>query len=304
MKFAALDLECATSEVGNICEVGAVVFENGVEVKRMRSLVRPEIEEFGDWQRWNFDYTLKDALKAKRFPEVWSEVMGLIQDLPVVAHNAGMVECKHLAHAFSHHAMHENHSPSFFCTLELARNQWPDLKKHGVKHVARHFGWNLDHHNPESDARICAQIVQKVYEERKIEGWVRLVNDMHWTEHHVPQFQNRLTISSKGKGPRSRADYIQELVSWKPTVELDELKVGNQFVLSGFEHSKKVKLRNLGVKQGLINRRFIKQGIDFLVADEKMGSSKYAKCVLSKIPIISEQRFIDLIQQLKSSKSS
>ncbi|MDA0913101.1 MAG: exonuclease domain-containing protein [Bacteroidetes bacterium] len=304
MKFAALDLECATSEVGNICEVGVVVFENGAEVNRMRSLVRPEIEEFGDWQRWNFDYSLKDTLKANRFPVVWSQVMELIQGLPVVAHNAGMVECKHLARAFSHHAMHDEHSPSFFCTLELARNQWPDLAKHGVKHVARHFGWNLDHHNPESDARICAQIVQKVYEERKVEGWDRLVDELHWTEHHVPQFQSRLTITSKSKVPRSRADYIQELVSWKPTAELDELQVGNQFVLSGFEQSKKVKLRSLGVKQGLINRRFIKQGIDFLVADEKMGSSKYAKCVQSKIPIISEQQFIELIQQLQSNKSS
>ena len=50
MKFAALDLECATSDVGNICEVGLVIFDEGQEVSRFRSLVRPVVEAFGDWQ--------------------------------------------------------------------------------------------------------------------------------------------------------------------------------------------------------------------------------------------------------------
>ena len=32
MRYAALDLECATSDTGNICEVGVVLMENGQEV--------------------------------------------------------------------------------------------------------------------------------------------------------------------------------------------------------------------------------------------------------------------------------
>ena len=38
MRYAALDLECATSDTGNICEVGVVLLENGQEVGRYLSL--------------------------------------------------------------------------------------------------------------------------------------------------------------------------------------------------------------------------------------------------------------------------
>ena len=58
MRYAALDLECATSDTGNICEVGVVLMENGQEVGRYRSLVRPVVESLGYWQRLNLDYGL------------------------------------------------------------------------------------------------------------------------------------------------------------------------------------------------------------------------------------------------------
>ena len=66
-RFVALDLECATSDVGNICEIGLVVMEDGMEVSKFRSLVRPVVEAFGDWQRWNFSYNLQDTLASVEF---------------------------------------------------------------------------------------------------------------------------------------------------------------------------------------------------------------------------------------------
>ena len=207
MRYAALDLECATSDTGNICEVGVVLMENGQEVGRYRSLVRPVVESFGDWQRWNFDYSLKDTLKAPAFPAIWEEVKRLIGDAPVVAHNAGVVECKHLGHAFSFHGLDAASGPVFYCTLELAKGHWTELPKHGIKHVARHFQWKLDHHNPESDARICAAIVEEVAKEQGTDAWDALVTSTHWTAHRIPQYQGRIKIAAKPTGPRTRADY-------------------------------------------------------------------------------------------------
>ena len=91
MRFAAIDLECATSDTGNVCEVGVVVMEDRKEVGRFRSRVRPAIAEFGDWQRWNLPYTLKDVMQAPSFVEVWEELRPLIGDSPLVAHNASTV---------------------------------------------------------------------------------------------------------------------------------------------------------------------------------------------------------------------
>lgn len=291
MRYAALDLECATSDTGNICEVGAVIMENGQEVERFRSLVRPVVEAFGDWQRWNFDYSLKDTMKAPSFPEVWAQVAELIGDSPVVAHNAGVVECKHLGHAFSFHGMDAEPAPQFFCTLELARTQWSDLQKHGIKHVARHFGWKLDHHNPESDARVCAAIVEQVAQEQGAEEWEVLVKKNRWVNHRIPKFPSKIKIASKPSGVRSRTDYMHELVAWKPTQPLAHFQKGMRFILSGFDASAKGKLRELGVKQGLQYKRYLKGGVDFLVADKKMGASKYATCVDKEIPILSESEF-------------
>ena len=291
MRYAALDLECATSDTGNICEVGVVLMENGQEVGRYRSLVRPVVESFGDWQRWNFDYGLKDTLKAPAFPAIWEEVKLLIGDAPVVAHNAGVVECKHLGHAFSFHGLDAASGPVFYCTLELAKGHWTELPKHGIKHVARHFQWKLDHHNPESDARICAAIVEEVAKEQGTHAWDALVTSNQWTAHRIPQYQGRIKIAAKPTGPRTRADYAHQLIAWKPTVPLAQMAPGLRFILSGFDHAAKSKLREAGIRKGLHYKRYIKGGIDFLVADAKMGVSKYATCVEKQIPILSEAEF-------------
>lgn len=291
MRYAALDLECATSDTGNICEVGVVLMENGQEVGRYRSLVRPVVESFGDWQRWNFDYGLKDVLKAPAFPAIWEEVERMIGDAPVVAHNAGVVECKHLGHAFSFHGLETASGPVFYCTLELAKGHWQEMPKHGIKHVARHFQWRLDHHNPESDARICAAIVEEVAKEQALEDWNALVKANRWTAHRIPHYHSRIKIAARPTRPRTRADYAHDLVVWKPTVPLPQIEPGQRFILSGFDYSSKAKLREAGLQKGLQYKRYIKGGVDFLVADAKMGVSKYATCVEKEIPILSRAEF-------------
>ncbi|HBL38386.1 MAG TPA: hypothetical protein DDZ19_04770 [Flavobacteriales bacterium] len=299
LSFAALDLECATSDVGNICEVGLVIIEGGEEVRKFRSLVHPVVESFGDWQRWNFDYTLNDTLKAPSFAEVWATAKSLIGDLPVVAHNATEVECKHLGHAFSMHGLDAAESPTFYCTLELARAQWPDLPKHGIKHVAKHFGWALDHHNPESDARVCGSIVQEACSNRGLNDWAELVNAMRLHSHRVPLYKTKLSIKKKSTKPLQRSEYLHELVAWERTSKPKEFRTGQQFVLSGFDQSKKAELRKAGANKGLVYKRYLKGAVDFLVADERMGASKYAKCQAQEIPILTEAQFVEALKDLR-----
>lgn len=292
LKYAAIDLECATSDTGNICEIGLVLMENGQETFSFRSLVKPVVPAFGDWQRWNLSYSLKDALSAPSFAEVWSRVSEQIKGVPLIAHNASQVECKHLGHAFSHHQMKDEASAPFYCTLELARKSWPDIEKHGIKSLARLYGWELDHHNPESDARVCSAVVERVASEKEITSWEELVEKSQWNRHVIPQFQSRLIVRAKYAAPKKRSDYVHELVSWKPTFKLESMSKGQSYVISGFDNAQKQELRMLGSKAGLLNRRSVNPRIDFLVADEKMGSAKYGRCVEYKIPILSKEEFL------------
>jgi len=185
----------------------------------------------------------------------------------------------------------------------LAKGHWTELPKHGIKHVARHFKWKLDHHNPESDARICAAIAEQVAKEQGIAAWDALVKANRWTAHRVPHYHSQIKIVAKPTGSRTRPDYAQELVAWKPTAPLPQMESGQRFILSGFDHSSKSKLREAGMKKGLLYKRYIKGGIDFLVADAKMGVSKYATCVDKQIPILSEAEFKAALSKLKNERN-
>ena len=300
-RFVALDLECATSDIGNICEIGLVVMENGVEVNQYRSLVRPVVEAFGDWQRWNFSYNLQDTLAAPTFPEIWANIQPLIKDCPLIAHNASMVECKHLSAAFVHHNLLEEEKPIMFCTLELARKGWPDLEKHGIKSVAKHFEWQLDHHNPESDARVCASIVTQVMLDKGFDAWESLVVGMNWQEHTLRTqgfHPLRTTPRKQIRRKKTHDDYLKELVSWSPTVDIQALKPGQRFILSGFSPKRKKELQTLARRKGLLYKRYISPGLNFLVADSKMGASKYERCKTQSVPIWSEDEFLSALENL------
>lgn len=300
-RFVALDLECATSDVGNICEIGLVVIEDGVEVSQYRSLIRPVIEAFGDWQRWNFSYNLQDTLSSPTFPEVWAVVQPLIKGSPLIAHNASMVECKHLAAAFVHHDLLDEEMPVMFCTLDLARKGWPDLEKHGIKSVAKHFKWQLDHHNPESDARVCASIVNQIMEEREFDSWDSLVEGVNWQQHGL-RTQGVHPLKSTGRKQirrkKTHEDYTKELVSWSRTVPIQQIIPGQRFILSGFSPKKKKDLQQLAHSKGLLYKRYISPGLDFLVADEKMGAAKYERCKNQAVPIWSEEEFMSALNDL------
>jgi DNA polymerase-3 subunit epsilon len=300
LKYAAIDLECATSDVGNICEIGLVIMENGKEIFSFRSLVRPVVPVFGDWQRWNLSYSLRDTLSAPSFSEVWSRVSDQIKGVPLIAHNASEVECKHLGHAFSHHQMQDESAAPFYCTLELARKAWPDIEKHGIKSLARLFDWELDHHNPESDARVCSAVVERIASENGTQSWDELVAKNQWQRHSIPQFQNRLIVRAKHASPKKRSDYIQDLITWKPTLKLDTMAKGQSYVISGFDNAQKQELRMRGSKAGLMNRRSVNPRVDFLVADEKMGAAKYGRCLEYKIPIISKEEFLSQLPALEN----
>ncbi len=159
-KFLALDLEAATSQFGNICEIGCVIFDQGVEVWSYESLVKPITPEFGKWQGWNLPYKLADIMKAPDFEEVWGEIMEEGMGLPIVAHNAIQVERRHLLAAFDHIDKRRwGRDLEFVCSLENARLAWPLLPKHGLKPLCKELDIELDHHKALSDARACGEVL-------------------------------------------------------------------------------------------------------------------------------------------------
>ena len=189
-----------------------------------------------------------------------------------------------MGHAFSFHGLDAASGPVFYCTLELAKVHWTELPKHGIKHVARHFNWKLDHHNPESDARICSAIVEEVAKEQGTHAWDALVTSNQWTAHHIPQYQGHIKIAAKPTGPRKRADYAHELIAWKPTVPLEQMAPGQRFILSGFDHAAKSKLREAGIRKGLHTNGTSREGLTSWSRMPKWGFRSTRRAWKSKSP--------------------
>ena len=81
----------------------------------------------------------------------------------VAAHNATF-DISVLVAALNHYSLAV---PQFqvIDSLTVARRTWPDLPNHKLDTVARRLRCELRHHDAESDARVCAQILLQADQE-------------------------------------------------------------------------------------------------------------------------------------------
>ena len=158
--FVAFDLETTglRPEKDTIIEIGAVLFENGKEVKRYQSFadphrpLDPEIVKLTGIT----DAMLKDAPDIS---QVLPEFLKFVGDRVLVAHNAGFdtsfvrSECAKLGIEYSLTSVD---------TLPLARQLMPQLGRHKLDTVSKALKLPaFNHHRASDDANICGLIMTK-----------------------------------------------------------------------------------------------------------------------------------------------
>lgn len=86
-RFTAIDFETAQPQRNSICQVGLVVFENGIIVDSLNILVQPPQNAY--WSKFIdvHGITPADTKYAPTFDEVWHKVLPFIEFQNVVAHN-------------------------------------------------------------------------------------------------------------------------------------------------------------------------------------------------------------------------
>ncbi len=159
-RFAAIDFETADFGRDSACAVAIVIAENGKIVKKVCSLVRPPRRDFV------FSYlhgiTWQDVAKKPTFKELWPELKNLFVDVDfIAAHNASFD--RSVLHACCDMHGHKPPLDKYVCTMKLARRLW-DIRPTKLSDVCRHFDIQLTHHEAESDALACANIVLKAAE--------------------------------------------------------------------------------------------------------------------------------------------
>lgn len=156
-RFACLDFETSNGFRDSVCSIGLVIVENKVITEKFYTLVNPLTTYFNKYCVQTHGITYKDVIKSPTFEEVWTEVDEMINDSPIVAHNASFEKSciKSCGDKFGTNTKYE-----YICTLQLARKYLTELKSHKLNYVCEAYNIRLkNHHNALADAEACAKIL-------------------------------------------------------------------------------------------------------------------------------------------------
>ncbi len=161
--FAAIDFETANQHPSSVCSVGLVIVRNRQIVEKFYSLIYPRPDFFTIWTTRIHGLTMRDVEDAPSFPDVWAQIVPLIEGLPFVAHNSPFDE-RCLKAVFKEYRMDYPENYHFLCTCRAARKQLGNnLANHQLHTVAQYCGYDLRaHHHALADAEACAVIALKL----------------------------------------------------------------------------------------------------------------------------------------------
>ncbi|MFF2557386.1 exonuclease domain-containing protein [Nocardia sp. NPDC058058] len=159
LSFAAIDVETANSSRGSICAVGVAIVREGVRLATHSWLCRPprSVDFFSHHNirvhGISAGMVADQPVFAARFPEV----LDVVADLPLVAHNAGF-DSGAIREACRHSGI-DSPSWDFSCSLAMSRRHL-DLDSYRLPDVADALDISLlTHHDAAADATAAADIV-------------------------------------------------------------------------------------------------------------------------------------------------
>jgi DNA polymerase-3 subunit epsilon len=180
LDFAAIDFETAGPSAASACSVGVVTVEDGRVVDRVGWLIRPPAghDVFSEWNVRIHGITPDQVVGAAGWAEQMSDLLDVIGDRPVVAHNArfdmGVVRAACFASGVLTPPL------DYFCSLRVARRTYA-LTSYRLPVAAMAAGFeDFRHHDALADAEACAAIVvhaARRHGAQDVEGLLDAVGD-------------------------------------------------------------------------------------------------------------------------------
>lgn len=155
VRFAALDFETADYGRDSACALSIVVVENDTITDVWTTLIRPPRRDFV------FTYlhgiAWEHVKNQPSFCELWPDIKRKVEGVSfVAAHNAAFD--RSVLRACCETAAIQPVKSTFVCTVRAARSIW-GFHPATLADVCRQLRITLRHHDAESDARACAQIL-------------------------------------------------------------------------------------------------------------------------------------------------
>lgn len=167
VRFVSIDFETANSSPLSACSIGVVVFQDGVPVKKLASLIKPP-DEYGTFNWYNIKiHKIKQQMvvDAPTFDQIWSCIQEDIAGSIVVCHNA-VFDTSVLRRLLEYYRI-EVPEFRYICTVKVSKKLWPQLENHKLDTVSEALGIQLNHHEALSDSMACGCILVKAMEEQQ-----------------------------------------------------------------------------------------------------------------------------------------
>lgn len=103
MDFIVIDFETANERRNSACAIGVAVVREGIVVDSFAKLIKPPEMRFSPWNTRIHGLTERDVANAPTFAEIWPELLSIVENQLVLAHNASfdVSVLRHSLHAAS-----------------------------------------------------------------------------------------------------------------------------------------------------------------------------------------------------------
>ena len=160
LNFAALDVETANGARGSICSFGVVIVRGGKITEKHHLLTVPpgSLNAFAAFNTALHGISHASLVNAPSFASRMAQVLTLVGDLPVVAHNA-QFDLGAISDACEE-ANIDAPQWVYGCTLAMSRKAGLGLKSYSLPVVCAALGVEQgEHHRADDDAQAAANIV-------------------------------------------------------------------------------------------------------------------------------------------------
>lgn len=185
LDFVAVDVETANAQRGSICSFGLAVVENGKVVRTENWLTRPpaQLDRFDRFNISLHGITPSMVKDAPPFDERLAQVLKVVGDRPVVAHNAtfdiGAIRQGCVADGLDWPEL------TYGCTLVLSRRIL-NLLSYRLPIVCDELGISLlDHHHAGTDANAAALIALELARRQQASSLEELASGVQVRLGHV-----------------------------------------------------------------------------------------------------------------------